>query len=358
MSNTAELLTIGMITCGRPDMVYLNLRRMRAFKCRIVIADGSLTAMDASYFPSNVTYIHVPDGNFVTRMQALFTAATTPYFAFAAERRMVSWSAYEKCVQFLQHSPDFSCASGRSAYITPPDDITPAYIFDEGFDGYRQANPLQRFHACIQKYQPLFYGVLRKNIFDKKNFPPELWRLSEFYIQFMLIIHGKAAILNLLYERILPSPPRITSTLDNPIQNHLLYPLLSEQLLPHLAHKMQCSPDALRAHLDDALSLPGMMIEQQLALRSHEATMSLDDFLRLCDDDAPQDILDILNFCTANSELYLRAMNTGTASSPDVFREKEEQRIQQALASPTACQHQSPWFRPFTHHEKDLKGHV
>lgn len=349
MKNISPLLTLGMMTCGRPDMVYLTLRRMKNFPCRILIADGSLTPLDAKFFPSNIEYMHIPNANYIARLQTIVDAVQTPYSAFVAERRTVAWSSYKKCVAFLENNADYSCASGKVVYL-PPDGVVPLYVFKGGLDGYRQEGPLQRMHASYVKYQPLFYGVVRSEIFKQHFLSPPLWRLAELYVQNRLLIAGKAAILNCAYECILPSPPRVAKTIENSVpayhRAHLLFPHLHRILLPILAKKMHCTENDIAQHLKDVLSLDLMLDSHQFGMRCDEAKTTLEMFLNDCDADSLGVITDIVEFCSNNKELYCKAMSTLTAEGPDPDKAEEERLIQEAYTTGTPFDYASPWFTP------------
>lgn len=351
MKNISPLLTLGLMTCGRPNMVYLTLRRMKNFPCRILIADGSLEPLDSKYFPSNVEYFHIPDSNFAVRLQAIVDAVQTPYFAFMAERRTVSWSSYQKCLTFLEDNADYSCAVGKIVYAAP-EGVIPLYVFNGGLDGYRQQNPLQRMHASYTHYQPLFYGVVRTDIFKSHLISPPLWRLSEIYVQNRILIEGKAAILPCIYEYILPSPPRVAKTLDDPMLGHLLFPHFHGILLPLLAKKMQCAEEEITQYLHDVLGLATMSWACQNRVRSNESSTTLEMFLEECDADAPGVILDMLDFCSANAELYNKALSTLTKEGPNSAQLEEELLLQQAYRKGVPFDYTSPWFTPEEFAEK------
>lgn len=338
-------ITLILMTCGRPNMIYLNIRRMKNFPCSILIMDGSAQPINANFFPQHISYQHVPDSNFLVRMKKGVDQVKTPYVALVAERRMVPWSSYANAITFLHDNPEYSCVHGKIVYMAGLNEARPLYVFTYGLNGYNQNSALQRLLANCEKYQPLFYGVTRTEIFKSITVPSIFESFVEYYIQYKLLIHGKVAILPHLYECILPSPPRPT---NYRYKTHtvlpLLLPTLQRLLIPEFSQAMNCTEEKANSLLQEIIFFDiRSKFKAQEIIRKQEKSISLEDFLATCDDNAPQVMLNTLNFCTENFDLYEKALMTSSPFAPSSTKVQEQELYHRLQLSSDTSAYQQAW---------------
>ena len=214
-----ELLTIIILTFNRPKILKELLRYHAEFRGNIIVADGSKKPEYINASCDRIRYIHLPSEghdfySVQERLKAAIYIVKTPYVLLHADRRFVTHSGINVCLDFLEKNRNVSAADGRYIYFTGPEgnySAIPHYYVRNYFSTTAEDFKQRMKDSYEFGYRPNFYSVMRTEVWKDyvDYFPADVLKVhvcfTEFFLQMVVCMHGKIACLPVLFSGLLPA---------------------------------------------------------------------------------------------------------------------------------------------------------
>jgi len=212
-----ETITCIVPTHNRPHFLRRLLKFYKAFPPShpFLIVDTShaaaaaenVTVINDAKESLKLDYRHV-DMNYIDKCVYGLQETSTPYAIFCADDDLIFPDAIRPCVEFLNQSPQYSAALGKTVQISPTRPIRPARQL-QVLRGYsiEQPQPLDRCRQMITQLFSSYYAVYRTEIL-RDNFRLTSantdTRLNAYGSEMMLsqlsVLRGKIKVLPMMYS--------------------------------------------------------------------------------------------------------------------------------------------------------------
>lgn len=171
---------------------------------RPAAAAENVAAIQAASPELSVDYHHF-DLNLISKCVKQLEQIETPFVACCADDDLLFPQAVSKCVEFLERSPDFITAMGRTAVLNVDHPSWPCRILkgytidnDEPFDRCRQmaSNWMSNYYAVYRTRPLLDHFRITAACTDARL----TYHVPEMMLSQLSVLHGKAKLLPMMYS--------------------------------------------------------------------------------------------------------------------------------------------------------------
>lgn len=206
----SELHTLVIPTYNRPELLsrLVGFYREERPAMNLLVLDSSrpeIVERNRALFPARTNELRHEVFPTTTGPSAKFAAGVelvrTPYLSFCADDDIVFPDAIDRAVTLLQQSPEYASAHGLYLNFRV-DDANVHLAREYGTRGLESESPVSRVFQLCQRYESLFYGVLRTQ--QARAVFSEMARLSSVHFQELFqsvatVLLGKVARIPVIY---------------------------------------------------------------------------------------------------------------------------------------------------------------
>ncbi len=170
-SNKLEKLTIVIPTFGRQEFISRQIDYWSESSVSLIILDGSThpwSGKNKIASDSKLIYHHSPV-SIQKRLGESLYFVTTEYVVLLSDDEFLLYSALEKCIDFLDKNPDFSCCKGQAIGFKWDGKITYGFEVYPGLKNYvvNSDNGSERMREHMSPYEmATLWSVQRRNVYE------------------------------------------------------------------------------------------------------------------------------------------------------------------------------------------------